>query len=156
MDVSTLTRELEPLFELLDGRSPDAELEAELQRRFPSEGALFRRIEAICHAAIADGWMCAQGEGGRRFGRVVEAGEASGGYSVDVVDLTDIAGPHHRHPNGEICMVMPQTPGVTFDGRSGGWCVYPAGSTHRATATGGRALVLYLLPDGAIDFTEPR
>jgi len=154
MDVATLTRTLEPLFAALRGRSPDADLEAELQRRFAPDGALFGAIEAACHAAIADGWMCAQGEGNRRFGRVIEAGEATGGFSVDVVDLTDLAGPHHRHPNGEICMVMPQTPGALFDGRPAGWCVYAAGTAHRATVSGGRALVLYLLPDGAIEFTD--
>jgi hypothetical protein len=24
-----------------------------------------------------------------------------------VVDLKDIVGPHHRHPSGEVCMIMP-------------------------------------------------
>ena len=40
-----------------------------------------------------------------------------------------------------------------FDGRSRGWCVYPPGSDHRPTVTNGRALVLYLLPEGEIEFT---
>ena len=91
---------------------------------------------------------------GRRFGRVIEPGPAIAGFSVDVVDLTDIVGPHHRHPNGEICMVMPVSPEARFDGKGAGWKVYPPGSAHRPTVTGGRALVLYLLPAGQIEFTD--
>jgi hypothetical protein len=126
----------------------------ELDRLLPPADAAFRAIEAACHDAIAAGWMCAQGGEGRRFGRVIEAGPATAGFSVDVVDLTDIVGPHHRHPNGEICMVMPVSPEARFDGKGAGWKVYPPGSAHRPTVTGGRALVLYLLPEGQIEFTD--
>lgn len=35
-----------------------------------------------------------------------------------------------------------------------GWLVYGAGTAHDPTVTGGRALVLYLLPGGAIEFTR--
>ncbi len=49
---------------------------------------------------------------------------------------------------------MPVTPEAKFDGRGAGWCVYEPGSAHHPTVTGGAALVLYLLPDGEIDFTK--
>lgn len=97
--------------------------------------------------------MCSQGGSGRRFGRVIEAAPETHDLSVDVVDLIDIVGPHHRHPTGEICMVMPVTPEARFDGFPAGWCVNPPGSAHRPTVTGGEALVLYLLPGGQIEFT---
>jgi hypothetical protein len=126
----------------------------ELDRLLPPADAAFRAIESACHEAIAAGWMCTQGGEGRRFGRVIEPGPATAGFSVDVVDLTDIVGPHHRHPNGEICMVMPVSPEARFDGKGAGWKVYPPGSAHRPTVTGGRALVLYLLPAGQIEFTD--
>ena len=42
-----------------------------------------------------------------------------------------------------------------FDGHGAGWVVYGPGSAHSPTVTGGRALVLYLLPQGAIEFTPP-
>jgi hypothetical protein len=32
--------------------------------------------------------------------------------------------------------------------------VYPPGSAHRPTVSGGRALVLYLLPEGRIEFSR--
>ncbi|HWM69778.1 MAG TPA: DUF4863 family protein [Steroidobacteraceae bacterium] len=62
--------------------------------------------------------------------------------------------PHHRHPNGEIDLIMPLEPGAQFDGRDAGWLVYGPGSAHSPTITHGRALVLYLLPQGAIEFTK--
>jgi hypothetical protein len=41
-----------------------------------------------------------------------------------------------------------------FDGQAAGWKVYPPGSAHKPTVSGGRAYVLYLLPEGAIQFTR--
>jgi hypothetical protein len=40
-----------------------------------------------------------------------------------------------------------------FDGHGAGWLVYEPGSAHYPTVRGGKALVLYLLPQGAIEFT---
>jgi len=54
---------------------------------------------------------------------------------------------------GEIDLIMPLTAGATFDGHLAGWCVYEAGSAHSPTVNAGQALVLYLLPQGAIQFT---
>ncbi len=82
-----------------------------------------------------------------------KATDVTHGFSVDVVDMENIAGPHHVHPNGEIDLIMPLTPGACFDSRPAGWCVYEAGSAHRPSVSQGRALVLYLLPQGAISFT---
>jgi hypothetical protein len=153
MDVEQFRALIKPVAEAVAGRPVEPALGEELDRRFPPDGEQFRAIESACHQAIAAGWMCAQGGAGRRFGRVIEPGPQTAELSVDVVDLTDIVGPHHRHPNGEICMVMPQTPTARFDGKGAGWKVYPPGSAHHPTVTDGRALVLYLLPDGKIEFT---
>src|SRR5438046_2356742 len=79
---------------------------------------------------------------------------ATHGFSIDVVEMNDIAGPHHRHPNGEIDLVMPLEGDARFDGHGAGWVVYGPGSAHRPTVSGGKALVLYLLPDGAIEFAK--
>jgi hypothetical protein len=75
------------------------------------------------------------------------------GFSVDVVDMQDMAGPHHVHPLGEIDLIMPMDPQARFDDRPAGWLVCPPGSAHCPTVSQGRALVLYLLPQGRIDFT---
>ena len=144
---------LAPVTRAVGRRAVDERLETDLNREFPAGGETVTAIAAACHEAIAAGWMCTQGGAGRRFGRVIEPGPETGGLSVDVVDLTDIVGPHHRHPRGEICLVMPVTPGARFMGAAGGWCVYGPGSAHRPTVTDGRALVLYMLPGGEIEFT---
>jgi hypothetical protein len=88
-----------------------------------------------------------------RYGRVIKPGPETHGFSVDVVEMRDCAGPHHVHPNGEIDLVMPLDGRAAFDGQGAGWKVYEAGSDHFPTVRGGRALVLYLLPGGAIQFT---
>ena len=153
MDRSAFHDLVSPLMAAVSGRTVDARLAQDLNRDFPPGGETFMAIEQACHAAIAAGWMCAQGGDGRRFGRVIEPSPESHDLSLDVVQLRDVVGPHHRHPTGEICMIMPITPSAKFDGKAAGWCVYEAGSDHHPTVTGGEALVLYMLPGGRIEFT---
>jgi hypothetical protein len=136
------------------GKPLDKALEADLNRRFPAQGATVKAIEAACHAAIAEGWMCGREAGGIRFGRVAKPSPALAGFSIDVVQMRDVKGPHHRHPHGEIDLVMPLTPDAKFDGHPAGWCVYGPGSAHHPTVSEGAALVLYLLPEGAIEFSK--
>lgn len=141
-----------PVTRAIAGRPVDRALADHLNATFPGDGEVVRAIEAACHQAIAAGWMCSQGDEGRRFGRVVEPDAETEQLSVDVVDLTEVVGPLHRHPTGEVCLVMPVDAGAKFDGKGRGWCVYGPGSAHRPTVRGGRALVLYLLPEGKIEF----
>lgn len=133
------------------GRALDAKLAADLNARFPADGPTFQSIRFACNAAIAAGWMCDREQGGIKFGRVIKDID---GYSIDVVEMTDVVGPHHRHPNGEIDMVMPIDSAAHFDGHGAGWVVYGPDSAHKPTVNGGKALVLYLLPGGAIEFTR--
>jgi hypothetical protein len=154
MNVEHFQELLKPVTDFVSGQAVDATLAVKLNHRFPHDDETFKTIEAACHKAIADGWMCSQGGAGRRFGRVIEPSEATGGLSVDVVDLEDIVGPHHRHPTGEICMIMPISASARFDGMPRGWCVFEPGTDHRPTVTDGEALVLYMLPEGKIEFTQ--
>lgn len=144
--VASLTAEIAD--RRLDGTLADL-----LNREHPPGSAMYEGIFAACRAAVAAGWMCNRAAGGIRFGRVVKPGPETHGFSVDVVDMDDCAGPHHVHPNGEVDLVMPTDGPATFDGQGGGWKVYGPGSDHFPTVRGGRALVLYLLPQGAIRFT---
>ena len=154
MNIERFQELLKPVTDFVSSQIVSPDLAEELNRRFPHDGETFEAVEAACHEAILDGWMCAQGTEGRRFGRIIEPGEETGRLSVDVVDLKNIVGPHHRHPTGEICMIMPVTEGARFDGKPRGWCVFEPGSDHRPTVTNGEALVLYMLPEGKIEFTE--
>jgi len=143
-----------PIMEAISGKEIAPGLADDLNREFPPHSETFKAIESACHAAIAAGWMCSQGDEGRRFGRVIQPSPKTHDLSVDVVQLRDFVGPHHSHPTGEVCMVMPSTPDAKFGGNGAGWCVYEPGSAHHPTVTGGEALVLYLLPGGQINFTK--
>lgn len=141
--------------QLTSGRPLDEALQALLNREAGPDSPLYQNIFAACKQGVADGWMCNREGGGIRYGRVIKPADDLAGCSVDVVDMNDLAGPHHAHPNGEIDLIMPLTDHARFDGHGAGWLVYGPGSAHRPTVTEGRALVLYLLPGGAIDFTRP-
>ncbi len=134
----------------ISGKEISGALADELNARFPADGETFKSIQAACEAAVAEGWMCDREMGGIGFGRVIKDID---GFSVDVVRMKDVVGPHHRHPNGEVDMVMPLSGDAEFDGSGAGWVVYGPGSAHKPTVSGGEALVLYLLPGGAIEFT---
>ena len=138
----------------LAGRPLDAELDAWLNRTHGAASASYAALKASCEAGVAAGWLCEREGGGIRYGRIFRPGAELHGFSVDVVDMRDVAGPHHVHPNGEIDLIMPLEGDATFDGRPAGWLVCPPGSAHRPTVSQGRALVLYLLPDGQIQFTK--
>lgn len=138
----------------VQGRPVDRSLQAWLDEHYGAGSDWFQQMQAACEAGVREGWMCKYEADGLRYGRVVKPSDETARFSVDVVDMQDIAGPHHVHPNGEIDLVMPITPGARFDGTPAGWKVYPPGSAHRPTVTGGRALVLYLLPEGSIEFTK--
>lgn len=135
------------------GRALDGELEALLNSRYPAGGEVVQSIVRACGAAMTEGWMCNREAGGIRYGRVLKPGPATQGFSVDVVDMNDVVGPQHSHPKGEIDLIMPRAAMAQFDGRGAGWLVYGPGSSHRPTVTGGRAWVLYLLPEGEIVFS---
>jgi Domain of unknown function (DUF4863) len=136
------------------GRALDAQLESDLNAHFPANGPVVARIAQACRDAVAAGWMCNRENAGIRYGRVTKPGPVTHEFSIDVVEMPALAGPHHRHPNGEIDLILPLEPEARFDGRPAGWLVYGPGSAHRPTVSGGRAHVLYLLPQGAIEFTK--
>lgn len=138
----------------LAGRPLDADLDAWLNREHGAASATYAGLEAACRDGVAAGWLCNREGGGIKYGRIFKPADDLHGFSVDVVDMKDLAGPHHTHPNGEIDLVMPIEGEALFDGRPAGWVVMPPGSAHRPTVSAGRALVLYLLPQGAIEFTK--
>ena len=139
----------------LAGRPLDAALDAWLNAEHGAGSATFAALVQSCRQGVAEGWLCNREGGGIRYGRIFKPADDLHGFSVDVVDMADIAGPHHAHPLGEIDLIMPMDgQAATFDGRPAGWLVYEPGTAHHPTVAQGRALVLYLLPQGRIDFTR--
>lgn len=132
----------------------DDALCARLNEKFGAGSALFRALTAMCDEGIESGWMGLQGEEVRKGARVIAPCDETNGMSVDVVQLIDFTGPHHRHPNGEVCAVMSDNAKGRFDGNPEGWAVYPPGSEHWPQGSGGRIRILFFLPDGAIEYTN--
>ena len=135
------------------GRPLDATLDTWLNEHHGVASASYQQLKAACIQGATEGWLCKYEGGGLRYGRIFKPADDLHGFSVDVVDMKDVAGPHHVHPEGEIDLIMSLDEGALFDGRPAGWMVTPAGSAHRPTVSNGRALVLYLLPNGRIEFT---
>lgn len=135
-------------------RPLDADLARWLGATYPADGPVFRKVAALIETGDAEGWICPRENGGIRWGRVIEAGAETGRFSIDVVHMESCKGPHHAHPKGEIGMIFPLVAEPNFDGFPEGWYVYGPGTAHNPTLSDGSAYVLYLLPDGAIEFTR--
>jgi len=150
----TFKSQIAALTAQLGGRALDGQLEDWLNAQHGAFTSVYAELKAACRAGVAAGWLCDREGGGIRYGRIFKPTPDLHGFSVDVVDMQNVAGPHHSHPLGEIDLVMPLDGDARFDGRQAGWVVCPPGSAHRPTVTEGRALVLYLLPDGQIHFTR--
>lgn len=137
----------------LGDRSLDAALADFLNQTFPPDGADFAALADLCAKGEAEGWLMSREAGGVKYGRAVKPGTSAGRFSVDVVRMNNVRGPHHIHTQGEIGAVMPISGAPRFDDFAPGWYVYEPGSDHHPTVSGGDAYVLYLLPEGAIEFT---
>ena len=138
----------------LAGRELNQDLQQWLNAEHGADSDTFRQLAEACRQGVDEGWLCQHEAGGIRYGRVFKPEADLQGFSVDVVDMNDCAGPHHRHPTGEIDLVIPLEGDAKFDHHPAGWVVYAADTAHVPTVTDGRALVLYLLPDGRIEFTR--
>lgn len=122
---------------------------------FSPESRVFSELSALCRAGMKEGWLGKYEADGLRYGRVIKPTDLTDGFSVDVVLMTDAKGPYHTHPTGEVDMVMPIDDRAIFDGQGLGWKVYSPGSGHYPTVRNGAAIVLYLLPNGEIEFNKP-
>jgi hypothetical protein len=142
-----------PLLEAARGLdlSDAAAAEAALARRLAPGSGEAAELNARLRELLEAGQVAQNGELPVRWGRVAKATEETLGYSIDVVHMTG-AGPRHRHPTGEIDWCVPLEGEPTFDGRGAGWVVLPAGSEHVPTVAGGAMLIVYLLPEGRIEF----
>lgn len=136
----------------LDLARPDV-AQAELARRFDPRGPAAAELNKALVALLDERKIADRGEPPVRWSRVSKAVPESSDFSIDAVDMNG-PGPHHVHPNGEVnwCVALEGDP--RFDGRPAGWVVMPPGSGHVPTVSGGRMLIVYLLPGGKIEFTK--
>ena len=136
----------------LDLSDPEAAVTL-LEEHFPFEGARIQELgAALCQARDREE-ICQHGTDEMRYSRLFKASHSPFQVSADAVWM-QIPGPHHTHPQGEIDLCFATDGEPTFDGRPPGWTVYPPGSAHRPTVSGGSMMILYLLPGGEIVFTR--
>ena len=114
----------------LAGRPLDASLDAWLNAEHGATSTTYASLKQSCITGAAEGWLCDREGGGIRYGRIFKPAPDLHGYSVDVVDMTDIAGPHHTHPNGEIDLIRWTKAQSLTAAPLAGW------SAHRAVRTG--------------------
>ncbi len=154
MSSTELRQQIVELTGRIAGRALDQSLQDWLNREHGVDSETYSRLQASCRQGVDEGWLCQHEAGGIRYGRVFKPDPELNDFSVDVVDMDNVVGPHHSHPHGEIDLLMPLEGDALFDDNPAGWVVYPPGSAHRPTVSNGRALVLYLLPQGSIEFTR--
>ena len=146
--------------ELLAALRPVIERIARLDPADPAEAEAIlatvdvRQVEDVARAAHADGWLTPKEAGGVHYGRLTRATHETSDLSIDAVDMEGPAPGPHSHPTGEFDLNIPLAGHPRFDGRASRWLVYPPGSRHVPTVSGGRMLIFYFLPRGEIRF-EP-
>lgn len=155
MSKAKLLSALEPIVLFLQehpmGDAPAMQIK--LEETFPWESPFMQTVAQLVRQGVAEGWLCERENAGIRFSRLHKAADESG-FSIDAVHM-DRPGPGHTHPRGEVDLCFPVAGTPQFDGRTPGWTVYPPGSWHIPTVTGGAMDILYFLPGGAIQFGEP-
>jgi hypothetical protein len=126
---------------------------AELERRLDPRGPEARALAEALLGLYREGRIAERGAPPVRFGRVARSGPETSDFSIDVVWMNG-AGPRHRHPRGEVnfCIALEGDP--RFDGQPAGWVVLPPESSHVPAVEGGTMLIVYLLPQGEIEFAR--
>lgn len=143
---------VDPVIQALEDLSlaDPAAVRAELERQFPMAGETVQGIRAAMTLGHEQGWLLTKSAGGLQFGRVARD---RSGCSIDAV-LSSGPGPKHCHPKGEVDLLFATSGDPKFDGHPEGWAVYAPGSVHVPSVTGGEMLILYLLPEGAIEWVQ--
>lgn len=119
---------------------------------YPVDGESVTALRDLATSGFDEGWLTPRSQGAVQFGRLVKPSAESSQFSCDAVYMPSCPGPKHSHPEGELnlCIAMDGEP--RFDDSGPGWCHYSPGTTHIPTVTGGTMLILYFLPNGAIEW----
>lgn len=148
---------LRPIFAAIKGRPLDASLEFILNRNFGVASSAHESLTRLLCAGVEEGWVAyapVPGAGYSR-GRIADPSEETAGLSVESGLLSSVKGQYHCHTRGEIDLVVPMESSARWCGHGAGWVVYPPLSEHFPTTTGGKALILYFLPNGEIEYRSP-
>ncbi len=111
------------------------------------------QVRALLLAARDEGWLTPKvASPTLTFGRVSKPSPELAGCSLDAVDMSG-AGAEHVHPNGEVSLCFATEGDPRFLGFPEGWVAVGPGSRHVPEVTGGRMVIVYFLPEGAMVWT---
>ncbi|WP_423200261.1 DUF4863 domain-containing protein [Cupriavidus sp. H19C3] len=149
-----LKREAIRLLATVKDRPLGAETEVWLNRTYPPGSELYESLAALIRAGEQEGWACNIEITGPEYRRspVYAASDETFGFSINSVYMDNLIGQYHAHPNGEINMIVPLDPGAKFCGQGAGWTAPDPASEHFPEVSGGRAIMLYFLPNGEITY----
>jgi hypothetical protein len=136
----------------------DSELEFQLNRRFGRYSGIYEALAKLLRIGLQEGWVGyapIDGATDYRRGRIAKPAAETAGMSIESGLLCNVTGQYHCHTRGEIDMVVPIDAGARWCGRGCGWVVYPPLSEHFPTVTGGKALIMFFLPNGEIEYKAP-
>jgi hypothetical protein len=148
---------LRPVFAAIRGRALDETLEFVLNRNFGIASSTHESLVRLLQIGLEEGWVAYAPVPGADYsrGRIADPSDETVGLSVESGLLYNVKGQYHRHTRGEIDMIVPIDSSARWCGHEGGWVVYPPMSEHFPTATGGKLLALYFLPNGEIEYRAP-
>jgi hypothetical protein len=126
---------------------------AAAEKAHPYRGAYVEDLRNRLRAAAEAKTICDRGEPPVYWGRLAKPSPATFDFSIDAVLMTG-PGPGHVHPNGEFSLAFALEGDPRFDGRPEGYVLEAPGSFHVPTVTGGKMLIVYFLPGGAMEFQK--
>ncbi len=137
-------------------RPLDQDLEGYLNHEFGAGTEAYEELCRLLKMGVEEGWagyVEIDGDCYRR-GRIADPSRETAQMSVESGLLRDVKGQYHCHTQGEINMIIPLEPGAQFCGHGAGWRVFPPMSEHFPTVNG-KALMMYFLPGGEIEYRSP-
>ncbi|MHC5012310.1 MAG: 4-hydroxylaminobenzoate lyase, partial [Planctomycetota bacterium] len=145
-ELEALLSEIVPTLKTLDLADPQVAAKLEAAHAMRSPG--MKRVRELCAVGIDEGWLVPRDAGPDcKFGRLQKDMD---GYAVDCVLMSGEA-LGHTHPRGEINIAFAwEGEDPRFDGHPAGWVVFPPGSHHVPTVTGGTMLFVYFMPGGEV------
>ena len=158
-----------PLLQDVKDMTPVIALEQWLNTKHSAESDLYKDLARLMTLGVQDGWAADTEVAGRRYrrSRVSAPCEETLFFSATAVLLDStqntqknpegsFRADYHRHPYGEINLVVPLNEGAALAGPNGwcygGWTAPEPGSRHFPEVKGGAVISLTFLPAGRIAF----
>lgn len=154
MNNDTIIDALTPVLErlnMLDITDADAAKQA-LDTEFPVRGEFGDNLRALARQGMEEEWLCNREGGPSMFSRVAKP-DAGKGYSIDAVFMWG-DGPWHKHTKGEVNCLLAFEGDPEFCGIKEGWAVFEPGSQHVPSVKGGKMMIFYMLPEGAVEWKK--